>query len=226
MGSRKTLFIILIIGLAIFIVSLVIGRPWWQALLFSVGFLLIAAIVTSRGLLIPEGLLDMRLPRRPPFRKSPEDAEKAEEDAKAKFLERMELALDDLSRRATAEDAQWTTDYTRVMKGVGELAYEIHDSVRSKDRVKQLRAFREAVKQLPQFISEFEVIPKPTDQKWRRTMKHQAQGMDLYLQGCSNFVDALEASDGDLAGEAAIQVSKALHLLDLMDKFPATLGRR
>jgi len=226
MGSKKTLFIILIVGLAIFVISLAIGRPWWKALLFSIGFLLIAAIVSTRGLLIPEGLLDMRLPRRPPFRKSPEDADKTGEAAKAKFLGGMESTLADLSKGATAEDAQWTTDYTRVMKGVGELAHEVHESVRSKDRAKQLGAFRKAVKQLPQFISEFEIIPEPTTRKRQKTMKRQAQGMDLYLQGCSNFVQALETSDGDLAGEAAMQISQALDFLDLMGKSSATFGRR
>jgi len=222
MGSKKTLYIILIVGLAIFVISLAIGRPWWQASLFSIGFLLVAAIVTSRGLLIPEGLLDMRLPGRPPFRKFPEDADKTGEAAKAKFLGGMESTLADLSKGATAEDAQWTTDYTRVMKGVGELAYEVHDSVRSKDRVKQLRAFRGAVKQLPYLISEFKNLPEPTALKRQKTMESQVQGMDLYLQGCSNFVQALEASDGDLAGEAAMQISKALDLLDLMAKSSAT----
>ncbi len=222
MRSKKTLFIILIVALAIFIISWAIGRPVWQALLFSIGFLLIAAIVSTRGLLIPEGLFEMRLPRRPPFRKSPEDADKTGEAAKAKFLGGMESTLGDLSNGATAEDAQWTTDYTRVMKGVGELAYEVHESVRSKDRAKQLRAFRKAVKQLPQFISEFELIPEPTTQKRQKTMRRQAQGMDLYLQGCSNFADALETSDGELAGEAAMQISKALDLLDLMAKSSAT----
>jgi len=222
MRSKKTLFIILIIGFIIFIVSLIIGRPVWQAALFGIGFLLIAAIVSTRGLLIPEGLFGMGLPRRPPFRKSPEDADKTGEAAKAKFLGGMESTLADLSNGATAEDAQWMTDYTRVMKGVGELAHEVHESVRSKDRVKQLRAFRKAVKQLPQFIIEFENIPEPVTQKRQKTMRRQAQGMDLYLQGCSNFADALEASDGDLAGEAAMQISQALDLLDLMKKSSAT----
>ncbi|GAH22080.1 unnamed protein product, partial [marine sediment metagenome] len=44
MGSKKILYIILIVGLAIFVISLAIGRPWWQALLFSIAFLLLAAI--------------------------------------------------------------------------------------------------------------------------------------------------------------------------------------
>ena len=222
MRSKKTLFIILIVGLVIFIVSLAIGRPLWQALLFSIGFLLVAAVVSSSGLLIPEGLFEMRLPRRPPIRKTPEATGKTEEDDKAKFLERMESALDDLSRRATAEDARWMTDYTRVMKGVGELAYAVHESVKSKDMAKQLGAFRKAVKQLPQFISEFEVIPEPISQEWRRPMKRQAHGMDLYLQGCSNFAEALEISNGDLAGLAAKQITEALDLLDLMEKSSTT----
>ncbi len=224
MGSKKTLFIILIIGLVIFIVSLAIGRPLWQAALFSIAFLLIAAIVTSRGLLIPEGLFEMRLPRRPPFRKSPEDADKTGEAAKAAFLERMDSELTDLSTQpeATTEDIHWVTEYTRVMKGVGELVYEVHESVKSKDRAKQLRAFRGAVKELPRLISQFKDIPELKLLKDKKTMKRQTQGLDLYLLGCSNFAEALETSDGELAGEAAMQISKALDLLSIIEKPPAT----
>lgn len=222
MGSKKTLYIILIVGLAIFVISLVIGRPWWQALLFSIAFLLLAAIVTSSGLLIPEGLLDRRLPGRPPAGKPPEATDKAE------FLKRMDSVLADLSAQpgAKTEDVLWVTEYTRVMKEVGELVYEVHESVRSKDRVKELRAFREAVKRLPYLISEFKNIPEPATPKRQKTMEHQAQGMDLYLLACSNFARALETSDGELAGLAAKQISEALNLLDLMDKFPTTPGRR
>jgi len=221
MGSRKTLYIVLIVALAIFIVSLVIGRPWWQALLFSIGFLLIAAIVSTRGLLIPEGLLDMRLPRRPPTGKPRETTDKAE------FLKRMDSTLADLSAQpgAKTEDILWMTESTRVMKGVGELVYEVHSSVLSKDRVKQLRAFREATKQLPYLISEFENIPEPTTPKRQRTMKRQARGMDLYLAACSDFAEALETSDGELAGQAAMQINEALNLLDLMDKSQLLRGK-
>ena len=216
MGSKKILSIILIVGLAIFIISLAIGRPWWQALLFSIAFLLIAAVVSSRGLLIPEGLFDRRLPRKPP-----------EATAKAEFLERMELALADLLAQpeAATEDVLWMTESTRVMKGVGELAYEVHESVLSKDRAKQSRAFREVVKELPRLISEFKNIPEPTTRKRQKTMKRQAQGMDLYLLACSNFAEALETSDGELAGQAAIQISKALDLLDIMDKSQLLQGK-
>jgi len=216
MGSKKILSIILIVGLAIFVISLAIGRPWWQALLFSIAFLLIAAVVSSRGLLIPEGLFDRRLPRKPP-----------EATAKAEFLERMELALADLLAQpeAATEDVLWMTESTRVMKGVGELAYEVHESVLSKDRAKQSRAFREVVKELPRLISEFKNIPEPTTRKRQKTMKRQAQGMDLYLLACSNFAEALETSDGELAGEAATQISKALDLLDIMDKSQLLQGK-
>jgi len=223
MGSKKTLYIILIVGLVIFIVSFAIGRPWWQALLFSIVFLLVAAIVTSRGLLIPEGLFgglfggrsfDRRFPGRPPARKS------TEATGKEDFLKRMDSALADLSAQpeATTEDIHWMTESTRVMKGVGELVYDVHESVLSKDRAKQARAFREVVKQLPRLISEFENIPEPITPKRQKTMKRQAQGMDLYLLACSNFAEALETSDGELAGEAANQINEALNLLDLMDK--------
>ena len=216
MGSKKILSIVLIVGLAIFIISFAIGRPWWQALLFSIAFLLIAAVVSSRGLLIPEGLFDRRLPGKPP-----------EATAKAEFLERMELALADLLAQpeAATEDVLWMTESTRVMKGVGELAYEVHESVLSKDRAKQSRAFREVVKELPRLISEFKNIPEPTTRKRQKTMKRQAQGMDLYLLACSNFAEALEINDGELAGEAAMQISKALDLLDLMDKSQLLRGK-
>lgn len=221
MGSKKILSIILIVGLAIFIISFAIGRPWWQALLFSIAFLLIAAVVSSRGLLIPEGLFgrrpfDRRFPRKPP-----------EATAKAEFLKRMDLALADLlaQPKATTEDVLWMTESTRVMKGVGELAYEVHESVLSKDMSKQARAFREVVKELPRLISEFKNIPEPTTRKRQKTMKRQAQGMDLYLLACSNFAEALETSDGELAGEAAMQISKALDLLDLMDKSQLLRGQ-
>ena len=227
MGSKKTLYIVLIVGLAIFIVSFAIGRPWWQALLFSIGFLLVAAIVTSRGLLIPEGLFggglfggrpfDRRLPGRLPARKSTESTEAT---GKEDFLKRMDSALADLSAQpeATTEDIHWMTESTRVMKGVGELVYEVHESVLSQDRAKQSRAFREVVKQLPRLISEFENIPEPITPKRQKIVKRQAQGMDLYLLACSNFAEALETSDGELAGEAANQINEALNFLDIMDK--------
>jgi len=225
MGSKKTLSIILIVGLAIFVVSLAIGRPWWQALLFSIGFLLIAAIVTSRGFLIPEKLFDMRLPRRFQVGKPSEGTDKTD---KATFLERMDSELADLSTQpgAKTEDVLWMTESTRVMKRVGELVYEVHESVLSKDKAEELRAFREAVKKLPRLISEFENIPEPITSKRQKTMKHQAQGMDLYLLACSNFAEALEINDGELAGEAAMQISKALDLLDLMEKPSTTRGWR
>jgi len=221
MRSKKTLFIILIVGLAIFIVSLAVGRPLWQASLFSIGFLLVAAIVSSSGLLIPEALFGRRpfgrrLPRKPP-----------EATSKETFLKGMESALAGLSAKSggKTEDAQWITEYTRVMKEVGELAYTVHNSVRSKDRVKQLRAFRGAVKQLPYLISEFKNIPEPITPKRQKTIKRQAQGMDLYLLACSNFAEALETSDGELAGQAAMQINEALNLLDLMDKSQLLRGK-
>ncbi len=224
MGSRKTLYIILIVGLVIFIVSLVIGRPVWQAALFSIGFLLIAAIVSSTGLLIPEALFGRRLPGRPPAGKPTEATDKA---GKAAFLERMDSDLAKFSAQpeATTDDIYWMTEYTRVMKEVGELVYEVHESVRSKDRVKQLRAFRGAVNQLPHLISEFENIPELITPERQSTMEDQEQGLDLYLAACFDFAEALETSDGDLAGQAAKQINEALNLLGIMDKSQLLRGK-
>ncbi|GAH48973.1 unnamed protein product [marine sediment metagenome] len=139
----------------------------------------------------------------------------------------MDLTLADLSAQpeAKTEDVLWMTESTRVMKGVGELAYEVHESVLSKDMSKQSRAFREVVKELPRLISAFKNIPEPTTRKRQKTMKRQAQGMDLYLLACSNFAEALETSDGELAGEAATQISRALDLLDIMDKSQLLRGQ-
>ena len=225
MQSRKTLYIILIVGLAIFVISLAIGRPWWQALLFTIAFLLIAAVLSSSGLLIPEGLLDSRpfdrrLPGRLPAGKSTEATDKED------FLKRMDSMLADLSAqpRAKTEDIHWMTEYTRVMKGVSELVYEVHESVRSKDRVKELRAFRKVVKELPRLISQFKDIPELATLKDKRTMKRQARGMDLYLLACSNFAEALETSDGELAGLAAKQINDALNLLGILDKSQLVQG--
>jgi hypothetical protein len=217
MRSSKTLFIILVVGFIIFVVSFAIGRPWWQALLFSIGFLLVAAIVTSRGLLIPEGLLEMRLSRRFQVRKPTEATDKTDKEV---FLERMDLALTEFSAQseATTEDIHWMTEYTRVMKEVGELVYAVHESVRSKDGVKELRAFREVTNELPRLISQFENIPELAIPKRQKVIEQQTQGLDLYLAACSDFVEALETSDGELAGEAAMQISRALDLLDVMDK--------
>jgi len=219
MRSRKALYIILVVGLVIFIISFAIGRPWWQALLFGIGFLLVAAIVSSPGLLIPEGLFGgrpfaRRLPGRPLAGKPPEATDKED------FLKGMDLTLAEFSAQpeATTEDVYWMTEYTRVMKEVGELVYAVHESVRSKDRVKELRAFREVTKELPRLISQFEDIPELAIPKRRKVIEQQTQGLDLYLAACSDFVEAFETSDGELAGQAAIQINKALKLLDLMDK--------
>ena len=174
--------------------------------------------------MIPEGLFDRRLPRRFQVGKPSEGTDKTD---KAAFLERMDSELAEFSAQpeAATEDIHWMTAYTRVMKEVGELAYVVHESVKSKDRVKQLRAFRGAVKQLPYLISEFKNIPEPITPKRQKTMERQVQGIDLYLLACSNFGEAIETSDGELAGLAAEQINEALNLLDIMDKSQLVRGK-
>jgi len=228
MRSKKILLIILIVALAIFVGSLAFGLPWWQALLFSIGFLLVAAVVTSSGLLIPEGLFEMRLPRRFQERfQVGKPSEGADKTDKAVFLERMDSELTEFSAQpeATTEDIHWMTEYTRVMKEVGELVHEVHESVKSKDKAKQSRAFREVVKGLPRLISQFKDIPELTTLKNKGTMERRAQGLDLYLLACSDFAEALEKGDGELAGQAATQINRALDLLDIIEKPPATTRR-
>ena len=56
-------------------------------------------------------------------------------------------------------------------------------------------------------------------------MERRIKGMDLYLQACSDFARALEKEDGDLAGHAAARIIKALDLLEIIEKSPATSGR-
>ncbi|MFC1984589.1 hypothetical protein ACFLU0_01055 [Chloroflexota bacterium] len=224
MRSKKALYIILIVALAVFIISWAIGRPVWQALIFSIGFLLIVAVVSRSSLLIPERLLAMRFPRRFQVGEPSGGTGKTDEAA---FLERMDSALAEFSAQAgaTTEDIHRMTEYTRVMKGVGELVYEVHESVKSKVKEKQSRAFRVAVKELPRLISQFKDIPELTLLKDKKTMKRQAQGLDLYLLACSDFAEALGKSDGELAGRAATQISKALDLLDILGE-PLTTTRR
>ena len=208
LSSKKALYFILAVALIIFVVVLVIGQPWWQALLFGIGFLLMSALVFGgRGLIIPEMLLNRRLPK-----KIPEEANKED------FLKKMDSEMAEFSAQseATTEEIHWMTEYTRVMKEVGELVYEVHESVKSKDKAKQSRSFRKAVKELPRLISQFKEIPELATAKDKSTIKNQAEGLDLYLLACSNFAEALENSDGNLAGKAAMQINEALALLDVM----------
>ena len=220
MRSRKILFIILIIALAIFIGGLVFGLPWWQAFVFSIVFLLLAAVVSSSGLLIPEGLFEMRLPGRFQVGGPSENTGKTD---KAKFIERMDLELAEFSAQpeVATEDIHWMAEYTRVMKGIGELVCEVHESVKSKERAKQLRAFNEVIKELPRLISQFKDIPELKLLENKNAMKRKARGMDLYLLACSDFAKALEKSDGDLAGHAAVQINRALGLLDILEESPS-----
>ena len=111
MWAKKGLLITLVVALVILAVSLAIGRPPWQAALFSIAFfLMVALIFGSRGFIIPEALWERGFSRKPP--------EAGEKDDKAEFFGRMESALDELSTGATAEGVQWMTDYMRVMRGV------------------------------------------------------------------------------------------------------------
>jgi len=144
----------------------------------------------------------------------------AEPPSKDEFLKRVGLAIEDPStkRKAKIEDVQWLTEYKQVMKEIGELVYTVHESVRSKDRAKELPAFKEAIKQLPRLINEFKNIPEPKTPKMQKIIEQQGRGLDLYLLACSNFAEALETSNGELAGLAAKQISEALDLLELMDK--------
>ncbi len=224
MESRKTLYIILVVGVVIFVIALVIGRPVWQAALFGIGFLLIAAIVSSAGLLIPEGLFGRRFPRR---RSPDKPTENIDQTGKAAFFERMDSELAEFSAQpeATTEDIRWMTEYTQVIKEVGELVYTVHENVRSKDRAKQARAFRNVVKELPRLISQFRNIPEGAIPQRQQTMERQIEGMDLYLAACSSFAQALERGDGNLAGDAAMQINKALNRLDIMDKSQVLRGR-
>jgi len=209
MGSKKTLYIILIIALIIFVVTLIVSRVWWQALLFSVIFLLLAGAVSTAGLVLPE-----RLFRRGPPEKLREATNKED------FHKEMDAELTEFSAQpeATTENIHWMTEYTRVMKEVGELVYEVHQSVRSKDRGKQARAFREVIKEFPRLISQIKSIPELAIPNKQKSMKRQITGMDLYLVAATNFSKALEKGDGNLAGQAAMQINKALNRLDVMGK--------
>jgi len=208
MQSKKRLIITLIIGLAIFLISLIIGRPWWQALFLSIVFLLVSAVLMSTGLLIPERLLGRK------HSNSPQEL-----TTKENFYKKMDLMLTNVSTQpeATTEDIQWTTEYTQMMKEVCELVYAVHEGVQSRDRVKELRAFRAVASELPRLISQFKYMPELTILERREAIEQQTQGLDLYLEACSNFAEAIDTSDGELAGEAAKQINEALKLLDLMD---------
>jgi hypothetical protein len=74
------------------------------------------------------------------------------------------------------------------------------------------------IKELPHLISQFKNIPELAIPDKQKSMKHQIEGMDLYLVASTNFTKALEKSDGNLAGQAAMQINKALNRLDVMGK--------
>jgi len=132
----------------------------------------------------------------------------------------MDLMLADLSAQpgAKTEDVQWMTEYTRIMKGMGELIYDVHNSVLSRNEAEELRALKKAVKQLPYLINEFKNLPEPTTPKRQKAMRYQTEGMDLYLLACSNFIQAFETNDDKLGSIAAKQIKEAS---DLMDKSSA-----
>ncbi len=209
MRSKKKLIITLVVGLAIFLISLIIGRPLWQALVLTMAFFLVSTVLVGTGLVIPEWLFGKRHSNSP-----------QEMTSKENYCEKMDLMLADLSTQPgiTAEDVKWMTEYAQVMKEVCELIYEVHESVRSKDRIKELRAFRGVTNELPHLISQLKGIPKLVIPERQEAIERQRQGLDLYLEACSDFIEALETSDGKLASQAAIQINEALKLLDLMDE--------
>ena len=209
MQSRKRLIVTLMIGLGIFLVSLIMGRPWWQALFLSIAFLLVSTVLMSSGLLIPEGLFGRKHSDNP-----------KEVTTKESVNKKMDLLLADLSTQpgTTTEDVQWLTEYTQRMKEVCDLVYAVHESVRSKDRVKELRALREVAKELPPLISQFKDMPELAIPERQNAIEQQIQGLDLYLEACSDFAEAIDRSDGELAIRAAKQINEAIKLLDIMDK--------
>ena len=209
MQSKKRLIITLIIGLAIFVISWALGRPWWLALFLSIVFLLVSTVLMSTGLLIPEGLFGRK------HSDSPQEV-----TTKESFYKEMDSLLTDLSTQpeTTTEDVQWLTEYTQRMKEVCDLVYAVHEGVRSGDRVKELRAFREVAKELPPLISQFKDMPELAILERQTAIEQQIQGLDSYLEACSDFAKAIDTSDGDLASQAAKQINEALKLLDLMDK--------
>ena len=217
MLSKKTFYIILIVGLLVFFVSLVIGRPWWQALLLGIGFLLIAAVIFGGGgLLIPQAFFDWR---------SPVKTSKATNEEE--FFKEIDMELAEFSAQpvVTTEDVHRMKEYTRVMKEVGKLVYEVHESVKAGDIAQQSRSFQVVARDLPRLISQFKDIPDLKTLKGKRMAKRQTKGLDLYLLACSNFAEALATSDGNLAGRAAVQINEALNLLDILDK-SQLLGER
>jgi len=210
--KKKALLIVLAVGAAIFVITWAVGQPIWQAAVFAVGFLIVAAIVGGgSGLLIPEGILHWTPPR---LRGTPK------EPAKDEYFKKLddEVVILSAKRRATTEDISRLRDCTRVMKEVGELVFTVHESVKSKDRAEELRSLREVGKRLPPLIVEFRNIPEPTDDKAKQTMERQARGMDLYLEACADFAQAIENGDGDLAARAAMQITQALDFMDIIGR--------
>ena len=212
MWSKKHLLIVLIISTAIFVIAIAFGQAWWQSLIYSIGFLLIISVIFGGGgMLLPEGLLGGRSSK-----------QHFEPGSKDDFFEKMDTDLRDFSDqpKATTEDIHWLTEYTRLMKGIGELVFIVHDSVKSGDRIKQLRAFQGAIKDIPRLITAFKNIPTDLALLDKDTITRQTEGFDLYLAACCKFSEAIEKSNGELASDAAKQINNALDMTGIIQKTP------
>jgi len=113
------------------------------------------------------------------------------------------------------------SEYKLIIDLVGVLIYDVHNAILSGDKAEELRALKEAVKQLPSLINKFKML-KPTTPEVRKAMWYQAQGMDLYLLACSNLIQAHETSDDEFGRLAAKQFEEASNL---MDKSAAVIRR-
>lgn len=212
MFAKKNILIILAICVIAFFAVLVIGQPIWMAAVASVGVLLLAAIFfSSRGLILPEGLTRRR------------GDEETKADSKEDYFDKIEADLRDFSAqdKVTSEEVQWMTEYTSLLKGVGEVIFSVHEGVRAPDNRVKLQAFNNAKKELPALIARFKRIPTDLPNIDSNYIQYQTEGLELYLKGCNLFIKALEASDGNIAGEAALNINKGLNMTGIITTKPA-----